>query len=234
MRRFLQLFWAALAGVIFVPIFGGFFSKLAEEQGWYEHPTARVETVMNWLFGIAFHPAYLFMAGLVLGLALGMWMDLVLRKREPKTENTPLEWLGPSDAIMKFGKRHLIHNLQAYEGERNALTKMHSSICDQMEKLEEGSEQHAALEVQRQAFWNSFAEVQVRYGDCWEALRYEIEYDLRQGRIIGRGFAEPHTPGKPVMIIPTDEWRFLTLDDEDEKATGSSINYIALQIAKPN
>ena len=93
MRRFLQLFWAALAAVIFVPILGGFFSELAKEQGWYEHPTARVETVMSWLSGIAFHPAYLFAAGLVLGLALGMWMDLVIRK--PKTQEERILTNGP-------------------------------------------------------------------------------------------------------------------------------------------
>jgi len=81
MRRFLQLFWAALAAIIFVPILGGFVSEWAKEQGWYEHPTARVDAVMTWLVNIAFHPAYLFIAGLVLGLAIGMWLDLLLRRR---------------------------------------------------------------------------------------------------------------------------------------------------------
>jgi hypothetical protein len=232
-RRFFQIFWAILAAVIFVPVLGGFFSEWAKELGWYEHPTARVETVTNWLFSIAFHPAYLLVAGLVLGLALGMWMDLVLRRREFGAAKPSLEWVSPKEAFTRFGKEHLVHNLKAYEREGSELLREWCALHQELEELGAAdAEQYVQLTNRLQSITETREETSSRRTDCWHAIRWELYDQLREGRIIARGFLDPHTPGKPAMIIPPDEWRFLRLDEEDDKALGPNFDYIALQIAR--
>lgn len=61
---------------------------------------------MNLLLGIGTHPAYLAMAGIALGITLGMWMDAALRRRETKSKS-PLEILfdeGPLHVEIKRGR----------------------------------------------------------------------------------------------------------------------------------
>jgi hypothetical protein len=89
MRRFFQVFWAALATAILVPVVGEWFVSLVRERGAYEHPSAHVESVMTWLASVVYHPAYLVAAGTVLGLALGMWMDTALRRRDLRRNVKP-------------------------------------------------------------------------------------------------------------------------------------------------
>ncbi|HEY1747599.1 MAG TPA: hypothetical protein VGG11_12660, partial [Xanthobacteraceae bacterium] len=106
MRRFFQIFWAALAALIIILVVGGYFSELAKERGFYEHPSARAEGIVGFLLGLASHPAYLVSASVVLGLALGMWMDTALRGRDLKRRNEaslPKKWVHPRAAIIEFG-----------------------------------------------------------------------------------------------------------------------------------
>jgi hypothetical protein len=69
--------------------------------------------------------------------------------------------------------------------------------------------------------------------DCDEALRMNIFGQLQAGRLIAKGFLAPHTPGDSERIIPTDEWRFLSLGDQADQALGPNFEYIALLIGKP-
>jgi len=98
MRRFFQIFWAALAAIVIIPVAGGYFTELAKEHGLYEHPSARAEAVMVWLINLTAHPAYIVTASIAFGLAVGMWMDAVLRRREAKNKS-PLEILFDSSPL---------------------------------------------------------------------------------------------------------------------------------------
>jgi hypothetical protein len=82
MRRFFQVFWAIVAAIIVVPVAGGWFSELAKEKGLYEHPSENMEAVMTWLSSFVSQPTYWGLAGLVVGMAVGMWMDAILKRRE--------------------------------------------------------------------------------------------------------------------------------------------------------
>jgi hypothetical protein len=93
MRRFFQILWVVLAAVVIVPVAGGWFSEFAKERGLYEHPSARAEAVMAWLTNLALHPAYIATASVALGLAVGMWMDAVLRHREIPAKKVGLDIL---------------------------------------------------------------------------------------------------------------------------------------------
>lgn len=76
--------WAvgAVAAVTLVPVFGQFSINFAEERGIIEAPTSRAHQAMIWLASLADLPSFKFVAGLILGLALGLWIDRVLRERE--------------------------------------------------------------------------------------------------------------------------------------------------------
>ena len=57
---------------------------------------------------------------------------------------------------------------------------------------------------------------------------------LQAGQVDREGVPGSHAPGSSERIIPTGEWRFLTLDDEDDQAIGPNFEYIALLIGKPD
>lgn len=82
MRRFFQIFWAILAAIIVVPVAGEWFVEFAKEKGLYEHPSENADAAMSWLSSLATQPAYWGVAGLAVGMAGGMWMDAVLKRRE--------------------------------------------------------------------------------------------------------------------------------------------------------
>jgi hypothetical protein len=47
-----------------------------------------------------------------------------------------------------------------------------------------------------------------------------IHSQLREGSLVAKGFLAPHTPGAEERIIPTEEWRFLSLDSDGDQALG--------------
>jgi hypothetical protein len=64
-------------------------------------------------------------------------------------------------------------------------------------------------------------------------LHMNIHSQLREGSLVAKGFLAPHTPGAEERIIPTEEWRFLSLDSDGDQALGPNFEYIALLIGKP-
>jgi hypothetical protein len=70
------------APVVFAPVAGEWFVKLAEERGLYEQPSSRLERAMSWLASWTALPGFDLVAGLVLGLTVGVWVDYLLRLRE--------------------------------------------------------------------------------------------------------------------------------------------------------
>ena len=68
------------AAVVIVPVVGAWFEELAREQGLYEHPTARVMSIVDWFAILAHSPLYGWIGGCVVGMVLGLWADIVLRR----------------------------------------------------------------------------------------------------------------------------------------------------------
>ena len=112
-RKFFQILWLALAAVLIVPVLGGYFIELAKERGLYKHPSVRAEATIHLLLDTALNPLYLTSAGMMFGLALGMWIDAVLLRREAKRKG-PLEIIfDPKDE--RFVR--VIHGLDGATGE---------------------------------------------------------------------------------------------------------------------
>lgn len=79
--------WAAavVSTIVLVPVVGEFFVRLAEEFGWYEHPTATVKLLTRALSDVVGHDLFCWIAGGVLGFTGGVWLDAVVRRRQPAT-----------------------------------------------------------------------------------------------------------------------------------------------------
>jgi hypothetical protein len=80
----------AFSGLVY-PVVSEFFIELAREHGWYDKPSDKVAAMTEWL---SFVRETWFIASStgVIGFALGVWVDAILRRSEsiqPKTgENT--------------------------------------------------------------------------------------------------------------------------------------------------
>jgi len=77
------------AGFIVTTVAGGFILQLCEGANWYKHPwdtVAAVIAVVHWLLASAtFH----WVGGIIVGLAVGIWVDDRLRWLASKTSPTP-------------------------------------------------------------------------------------------------------------------------------------------------
>jgi len=118
--RSLRVVWAVLLAIVILPIAGEFFIKLAEQYGFYEHPSERVGAIMNWLIALASNPIYRIAAAFVVGLALGSWLEILLRKfwswldyraKRAKGQVGPIDHSRDIHDVYVHGKRILISEL---------------------------------------------------------------------------------------------------------------------------
>jgi len=74
---------AIVGGGVITPVVGEFFIKLAEEYGAYDQPSTKVGAAMGAISAITGRPAFPWIAGILIGFALGIWLDYFLRRSEP-------------------------------------------------------------------------------------------------------------------------------------------------------
>jgi hypothetical protein len=60
---------------------GHFFIALAEDEGWYAHPSERVAAVMAVISAVAASPWFHWFGGVFIGFAVGFWIDALLQRR---------------------------------------------------------------------------------------------------------------------------------------------------------
>jgi len=60
---------------------GQFFISLAEEGGWYQNPSAKLRAVIAFFAAIASSPLFHWIGGAIIGLAGGVWLDAILKRR---------------------------------------------------------------------------------------------------------------------------------------------------------
>lgn len=81
-RQIVRSASAVGAAGILAPVAGEWFVKLAEERGLYEEPSSHLERAMSWLASWTAVPGFAWVAGSVLGFAVGLWVDALLRRRD--------------------------------------------------------------------------------------------------------------------------------------------------------
>lgn len=79
---------------------GQFFIALADERGWYQNPSRRLAAMMDVMAAIADSSWFHWIGGAVVGLAIGLWLDRLLRKRERQAESSSRR------LTLTFEKRH--------------------------------------------------------------------------------------------------------------------------------
>jgi len=199
---------------------------------------------MTWLIGVVLHPAYLFIAGAALGLAVGMWVDTALRRRDLAKPLPPGEWRVPYEAAFAFGDKEKIAKFYEVENRVSETAEKCRALDHEEQGLSGDSFFNPENREKNFKRIGKLANEQARAreanksaADFRDALERDLESDvlaeLKEGRLVAKGFLSPHIAGKPAMVIPADEWRFLTLDFDDDKAVGPNFEYIALVVGKP-
>jgi hypothetical protein len=212
--------------------------------GW-RYIETRLPLINDALRTIASSRTAWFFMGIVPALVAGMLIsDLLLRRREAPTK--PTEWKSIIGAMETLARQDLIDRYryvsqQVFDNAKTAIAlerrvselniaaiaveePQRREVIDELLKV---SAEHAAVCKQSQPLVNTEE-------DCREAVRTNIHSQLLQGGLTAKGFLAPHTPGVPEIIVPKEEWRFLSLDHEGDQALGPNFEYIALLIGKPN
>jgi hypothetical protein len=88
--RWAALFlFASFVVPIIAAVCGEFFIKLAEEQGIYDKPTAKLGAAMTALYWFVAQTWFLVSAGFAAGLTAGLWLDPILRRWEVRNHQQP-------------------------------------------------------------------------------------------------------------------------------------------------
>jgi hypothetical protein len=120
MFRSFRLAWTFIAAVILSPLISEYFVELAKDWGLYKHPTEQVQTAMSWLSALASNPSYRLAAAFIVGLAVGSWLEILLRRytnwsaaraRKAKGEDGPVDHSREIHNVYVHGKRILISEL---------------------------------------------------------------------------------------------------------------------------
>jgi hypothetical protein len=228
---------------------GGMFglgALLAMASVGWRYIETRLPLINDALQTVAQSRAAWFLSGVVPALIAGMLINDLLRLRRESHVKVPPGWLPLFLAEDTFARQDL-RDRHAY------VRKQISDVSVQCETLvAEIAQLQTAIIAVDEATRSQMAKALVRLTeqhrenressqkliwtkvDCSEALRMNIYAQLQDGKLIAKGFLAPHTPGSSERIIPTEEWRFLNLDDQADKALGPNFEYIALLIGKPD
>ena len=185
-----------------------------------------------------------FFVGIIPAFVGGMLLSDSLRRRREITR-LPSKWLPIFKAMETLARQDLLDRYQ-YVGKQisdilderlpleRRLTELETPgpIVSALERSEIAQE-YARLSAQRDATRKNRRKSIQTAENCSEALRSNIEAQLRKGDLLAKGFFAPHRPGALEKIIPTEEWRFLSLDDTGNQALGPNFEYIAVLIGKP-
>lgn len=82
LRRLVTAIASGLAIVVLYPVTSEFFIELAREWGWYEKPSHRLDVAMSAFSSFVSETWFFATTTFFVGLAVGMWVDTFLRRRE--------------------------------------------------------------------------------------------------------------------------------------------------------
>lgn len=185
-----------------------------------------------------------FLIGIVPALVGGMFLSDSLRQRR-KTRGQPKEWKSVFSAMETLARQDLIERFQhvkqqVFENARIALdlerriSTLHAAApAVEESQREEVIHEIVKLDEEYRAMCAQSPGLVDTEADCQEALRANIHAQLLSGQLVAKGFLAPHVAGASKIIIPTEEWQFLLLDDAGDQALGPNFEYIAVQIGMP-
>jgi len=185
-----------------------------------------------------------FFMGIIPALVAGMLVSDSLRQQR-EASNTPSEWKSISSAMETLARQDLIERFrrverQVFDNARQALDlERRISTLDAAAIAMEGSQRTEVIEESAKVSAEYRAVCKQSNGlveteeNCREALRMNIHSQLRDGALVAKGFLAPHSAGASEIVIPKQEWRFLSLDDAGNQALGPTFEYMALLIGKP-
>jgi hypothetical protein len=149
---------------------------------------------------------------------------------EPAQTGSSLEWKPAPDAIEAFAESSLIaeRDKQAERMEQAALRRLDAEFKIEAilkalpeHKAVEGTDEFKQIEQQRrQIKANSALErmTEPALRSAWDKLREDIHQKLANGRLVAKGFREPHVSGSLEVEISSAEWRLFTLDNVNSTA----------------
>jgi hypothetical protein len=185
-----------------------------------------------------------FFIGVVPAFMAGMFFSDLLRRRR-EAGGKPSEWKSIFGAMEALARQDLIDRYryvcqQVFDNARSALAL-------ERQKSELNIAAIAVEESERREVIDELLRISAEYDgickqsqplvniedNCREALRANIHDQLLRGELVAKGFLAPHVAGAPEIVIPKEEWRFLSLDHEGDQALGPNFEYIAVLIGRP-
>jgi hypothetical protein len=206
---------------------------------------SRIPLISEALQAVAMSRIGWLFAGIIPAFVGGMLLSDFLRRRGRPTASHSIVWRSILGAMENLARRDLIDRYeyvrrQVFDNARLAvsLEKRISVLHAAAPALEgaqrvEAIDELARLTPEYDSTCKQSTKLVETEEDCREALRMNIVEQLLEGKLIAKGFLAPHIAGASEKLIPSQEWRFLSLDWEGDQALGPNFEYIALLVGKP-
>lgn len=184
-----------------------------------------------------------FVTGIVPALFAGAFINDLMRRRHERPQK-PTEWKSIIGAMETLARQDLIDRYRYVE--KQVFDNASTALALERRVSQLSAAAIAVEASQRQGVVDEYIKASAEYdavrkqsqplvnneADCREALRTNIHNQLLRGELMAKGFLAPHKPGTAEIIIPKEEWRFLTLDHDGDQALGPNFEYIAVLIGK--
>jgi len=215
----------------------------AASVGW-PYFQSRIPLISDALQVAASSRAGWLLVGIVPAFVGGMLLSDSLRRRR-ETSKAPNKWFCVFLSMQILARRDLIDRYKFVSKQVGDTARECIALEERLSKLvtaglmlseierSEMSQEYAMLSAEKDRIGKKNVEWIETQENCQEALRMNIHSQLMDGELVAKGFLAPHTPGTQERIIPKEEWRFLSLDDNGDQALGPNFEYIALLIGRP-
>lgn len=157
-------------------------------------------------------------------------IDLPRDQATPATPIPQFDWKSAPDAVEAFAESSLLaeRDKQGERLEKAALRRLDAEFkIDAIlkalpdHKAIEGTGEFEQIEQQK---WQIKANTSMEQRtepyvrQAWDKLREDIRKKLADGKLIAKGFRDPHVSGNSEVEISFAEWRILTLDNVNSTA----------------
>jgi hypothetical protein len=172
-------------------------------------------------------------AAVAAGMALGFFGPREYRKRKQR------RWLSSYD-IFRLTDPQLVKATEVAEEEVEKLTERILAL--QQERSDLGLQPNGSIDIDSAAL--EILSANVREAHAKNAAAHEIRErarrsalagiyeDLREGKLIAKGFKDPLGMYPTEIEIPAAYWKFLNFSGDYKEAQGKGIKYTAIEIAR--
>lgn len=175
LRRSLPIVASLLVALVVGPVIGEFFVKWAEESGWYAQPSQKAASTMSLVASFVTQAWFLSLTALVIGLAIGVWVDHLLRRSEANKQEHPVG--SRDDAARHWVLKESLAEINANAGKVREIAKRLKAAYRDRESLIKANQAQLSRDL---SDWEmALGKIEVAFQNCGHLATFNVRTGRR-------------------------------------------------------